>query len=329
MRKSFILLNLSNYGAGLIFSLFITFSYTGEASYIIFAKQTVSSILCLLFVTIPFERTLVCNQDRFYITYSNIQIGLSLASVIATTFWIGISTQEWILCIGLVTFGSVCQLAISLLSTHLIVRHQVVKSMVCTLMARVIDFLPITLLEYGAISNWCVAAYFFLIALGLGILVLKSINLIRRDQQMLDYEAVRLINILCELVLTNFLISNTSDSKLIFFINSICVVFITIVLTPYWERYKPGKLWLICSITISGVVVLISPFLSLALSRVVGFACGANHVRLLVGIPIVLGLILFGLSGPFDLTMYLAISGYALITGFGAYSLRLMKNSEL
>jgi hypothetical protein len=328
MRRSYILLNLSNYGCGFLVSLFLTFSYTGAASYIVFAKQTLSSMLCLLFVTIPFERAMVRNQDKFYITYSYAQVIISLVMVLASTFWMGRFTQEWTLTTSMLVFGSLAQLAIALLSVHWLASQKFARSVSSTIMARLIDFLPITLLEYDLITTWVVITYYFVIALSLLVIAMKSINLTHREQYFFSYEVIRLLTMLSEIVITNYLIMNSTQSKLIFFANSICLAFITLIMTPYWEKYIPTKVWLICASIFSVSIALISPIASLVLTRVVVFACGARHAGLLLAAPTVTAVIFLSQPRLVEPSILIAIAGYGLITGFGSYSLRLMKHAN-
>ncbi len=328
MRRSYILLNLSNYGSGFLFSLFLTFSYTGTGSYIIFVKQTLSSILCLLFVTIPYDRAMVRNQDKFHITYSYVQVAISLAVVLASVLWIGNSTQEWILTAGMLVFGSFAQLAIALLSAHWVASQKLVKSVSSTIVARLIDFAPITLLEYDLITTWVVITYYFVVALSLLVIVLKHITLIHREQCFFRYEVIRLLTMLFELFITNYLIVNATQPKLIFFVNSICLAFITLTMTPYWEKYIPTKLWLIGASIFSASIALISPIASLVLTRIVAFACGAKDVSLLLAVPAIFMIIFLGQPSLIEPPILIAITAYALITGFGSYSLRLMKHTN-
>lgn len=328
MRRSYILLNLSNYGSGFLFSLFLTFSYTGTASYIVFVKQTLSSMLCLIFVTIPFERAMVRNQDKFYITFSYVQFAISLAVVLASMLWIGNSTQEWTLTTGMLVFGSIAQLAIALLSAHWVASQKLVKSVSSTIVARLIDFLPITLLEYDLITTWFVITYYFVVALSLLVMALKYVTLIHRQQHFFRYEVIRLLTMLSELFITNYLIVNSTQSKLIFFVNSICLAFITLIMTPYWEKYIPTKVWLIVASIFSTCMSLISPIASLVLTRIVAFACGAKHVGLLLAAPTLFVVIFLSQPRLIEPPIFIAITGYALITGFGSYSLRLMKHTN-
>jgi hypothetical protein len=328
MRRSYILLNLSNYGIGFIVSLFLTFSYNGDASYIIFVKQTLSSMLCLLFVTLPFERAMLLKQERFSITCSNSQAVLSLVAVLASMLYVGYVTQEWVLAIGMLVFGSFSQLAIALLSAHFIASNKIVRSVFWTVASRLIDFLPITLLEFNLITTSIVAIYYSIIALGLLVLILKFIIFINREKHLVDYEIVRLLSMSLELVLTNYLLVNANESKLIFFVNSICLVFITLVMTPYWHRRHQAKGFAIVAGLLSAGVMLISPMASLAMARVMAFTCSTIHTVFIFLAPIIISGIFLGYEATLNVPMLIAIIVYALIGSLGGYSLCQMKESK-
>ncbi len=325
--KPYLLLNFSNYGIGFIVSVLFTFSYTGIATEIVITKQILSSLLCLLFVTLPLERALVRDSRNFQPTYSPAQVAFGIVALMGCSVWVGLSTSNWLLTAALNITGSLATLSVAVLSTHLMGKERFTASVALTMFSRIMDFLPITLLEYRPDAEAVALLYYSVCAAFFSTLAHRSVSFKRRRQYLESYEALRIVAMLMELLLANYLLAHSGHFKSLMFVNTLSTIVITLGCIPIWKKVSVGKWILVVCGVVASLISLTHPLVGLIAGRLTSFFTGIVSLTLSLTVPACVWVGYWSTRGLIEFSDAVAISVFSLITSIIGKSLSLMKKT--
>jgi len=325
MRRTYFIVLGLNYLMGFLVSLVFTFSYSGYASSLFFVKQVVSSVLCLIFITIPLESALINRLSQFDIGVSRTGLLWAACTIFTPYLYSGFISGEWGLSAGIIIGGSLVQLGVSILSANSVRKNLILTAAIYNFAGKLFDAIPISLVEYNVISDMGVGAIYFCSAFCVwGMVWMTSQPKISAPTEN-PSTSYRLASMLLEVVVISYLATLGADFKNILFFNSILMASLGILVVPNLlkiERYKGLIGWGLFSFL---CVFIFNPSYALIIIRLYAFYCGyfARNLLLMVFIVIATFLII-----KIHHTNFLVIASYflyGLSTSLWAHSYNLMR----